>query len=362
MPRLTRVWFPLLLSASLVGIAACGDSTGQEETVELSPVRVVEAVHGPSAPSIRTNGMLANEDEIRLSFKVTGVIKQLAVNEGDRVRKGQKLAEIEQAEINAQVEQAQQSHEKARRDLERGERLYADKVISLEQLQDLRTQTALSEAALNSAKFNWSYATIVAPHDGTVLRRLAEARELVQAGAPILVLGSQDKGFVVRTGLADREIVQVKLGDEAQIRLDALPGHNLSGRVTEVSGAADSNSGMFGIEVSLHPVDLPLKSGLVAKLTIVPSTARIGARVYVPIGAIVEGSGRKAQVFVLDQKHARRREVEVAFIEGDRVALVDGIRAGERVITDGAQYLEDGEEVRIAEPVASAVVAQGAQP
>lgn len=352
MLRLSRVLSPLLLSASLIGIAACGNSAGQEERVELAPVRAVTAEPGPSAPSIRTNGMLANEDEIRLSFKVTGVIKQLPVNEGDRVRKGQKLAEIEQAEINAQVEQARQSHEKARRDLERGERLYADKVISLEQLQDLRTQTAMMAAALNSAKFNWSYATIVAPHDGTVLRRLAEERELVQAGAPILVLGAQEKGFVVRTGLADREIVQVKIGDEAQVRLDALPDQTLRGRVTEVSGAADANSGMFGIEVSLDPVDLPLKSGLVAKLTIVPSTAKVGERVYVPIGAIVEGSGRKAQVFVLDQNHARRREVEVAFIEGDRVALADGLKVGEQVITDGAQYLEDGEEVAIAEPVA----------
>lgn len=352
MPRLSRVLSPLLLTASLVVIAACGNSAGQEERVELALVRVVEAAIGPSAPSIRTNGLLANEDEIRLSFKVAGVIKQLAVNEGDRVRKGQKLAEIEQAEINAQVEQAQQSHEKARRDLERGERLYGDKVISLEQLQDLRTQTALTEAALNSAKFNWSYATIVAPHDGTVLRRLAEERELVQAGAPILVLGAQDKGFVVRTGLADREIVQVKLGDEAHIRFDALPGQALSGKVTEVSGAADANSGMFGIEVSLDPVDLPLKSGLVAKLTVIPSTAKVGERVYVPIGAIVEGTGRKAQVFVLEQKHARRREVEVAFIEGDQVALAAGLRAGEQVITDGAQYLDDGEEVSIVPPVA----------
>ena len=108
------------------------------------------------------------------------------------------------------------------------------------------------------------------------------------AGTPILVIGAQHKGFVVRTGLADREIVQVKIGDEAKIRLDALPGQTLHGRVTEVSGAADTGSGMFGIEVSLDPMDLPLKSGLVAKLTVVPSSASAGSRVYVPIGAIVE--------------------------------------------------------------------------
>jgi RND family efflux transporter MFP subunit len=281
------------------------------------------------------------------------VIRRLAVTEGERVRKGQKLAEIEQAEINAQVEQARQAHEKARRDLERGERLYADKVISLEQLQDLRTQTAMAEAALNSAQFNWNYAAIIAPRDGTVLRRLAEERELVNAGTPVLVLGAQDKGFVVRTGLADREIVQVKLGDSAQIRLDALPDATLTGRVTEVASAADPATGMFRIEVSVDPVDLPLKSGLVAKLTILPSSAKAGALVYVPIAAIVEGNGRTARVFVLDKDHARRRDVEVAFIEGESVALNGGLEAGEQVITDGAQYLEDGEQVTTAEPLAA---------
>lgn len=351
MTRLFSVLPPALLSLSLLGIAGCNSTADDQQPVELARVRVAQAVTGPAAPSIRTNGLLANEDEIRLSFKVGGVIRHLSATEGQQVRKGQKLAEIEQAEVNAQVEQAAQAHEKARRDVERGERLYADKVISLEQLQDLRTNLAVNEAALNSAKFNWSYAAIVAPHDGTVLRRLAEERELVQAGSPILVLGAKDKGFVVRTGLADREIVQVKLGDAAQIRLDALPGKTLGGKVTEVSGAADTGSGMFGIEVSLDATDLPLKSGLVAKLTIVPSTAKAGERIYVPIGAIVEGNGRTARVFVLDQKHVRQREVEVAFIEGEAVALNTGLEAGEQVITDGAQYLEDGEEITLAEPL-----------
>ena len=247
--------------------------------------------------------------------------------------------------MNAQVEQARQAAEKAARDVARGERLYADKVISLEQLQDLRTQAAMAEAGLNSARFNWSYAAIVAPRDGTVLRRLAEERELVAAGAPIVVLGAQDRGFVVRAGLADREIVQVRLGDAVHVRLDALPDASLEGKVTEIASAADRASGLFDVEVGIEGAALPLKSGLVAKLTIVPSSANAGSRVYVPIGAIVEGDGRSARLFVLDKDSARRRDVEVAFIEGAAVALASGVEAGEHVITDGAQYLEDGERV-----------------
>jgi multidrug efflux pump subunit AcrA (membrane-fusion protein) len=74
--------------------------------------------------------------------------------------------------------------------------------------------------------------------------------------------------------------------------------------------------------------------------------------VYAPISAVVEGDGRTARVFVLDQQRARRRDVEVDFIEGERVALASGLEAGEQVITDGAQYLEDGESVEIVDALA----------
>lgn len=344
----------VLALTSIVIVTGC-NSTAEDASATATPVRVAAAFDGPAAPSIRTNGMLVNKDEIRLSFKVGGVIKHMGVREGERVHKGQRLAEIELTEVNAQVEQARQAHEKAKRDAERGERLYADQVISLEQLQDLRTQTAVAAAALNSARFNSSYASIIAPRDGTVLRRLAEERELVAAGNPVLVLGAQDRGFVVRAGLADREIVQIKLGDSAQVRLDALPDAKIAGKVTEVASGADPASGMFMVEVALDAGELPLKSGLVAKITITPSTANSGSRVYVPIAAIVEGDGRRASVFVLDQDRVHRREVEVAFIENETVALTGGLRTGEQIVTDGALYLEDGEQVAVqpaAEPKA----------
>lgn len=342
-PALARVLFA---AASAIAFTGCSGKA-EQATVAPTPVRVAQSYTGPAAPTIRTNGLLVNKDEIRLSFKVGGVIRRLAAHEGDHVREGQLLAEIEQTEVNAQVEQARQAYEKAQRDLERGERLHADQVISLEQLQDLRTQAAVSQAALKSAQFNSSYASIVAPRSGTVLRKLAEERELVAAGSPILVLGAQDQGYVVRAGLADREIVQVRLNDAAHVRLDALPDVTLTGKVTEIASAADPASGMFNIEVLLDPTAQPLKSGLVAKLSIVPSAARASELVYVPIAAIVEGNGRRASVFVLDGEHARRREVEVAFIEDTSVALNSGVQAGEQIVTDGSLYLEDGELVAV---------------
>ncbi len=90
--------------------------------------------------------------------------------------------EIELTEVNSEVEQARQLADKAKRDVERGERLYQDQVISLEQLQDLRTQASVAQAQLKGAEFNRGYAVITAPGDGVVLRKLSEERELAPAG------------------------------------------------------------------------------------------------------------------------------------------------------------------------------------
>jgi hypothetical protein len=101
------------------------------------------------------------------------------------------------------------------------------------------------------------------------------------------------------------------------------------------------------IEVAIDDRRLPLKSGLVAKLEIEPASAAAAARIYVPISAIVEGDGNRASVFVLERDRARRREVEIAFIEARGVALISGVTQGEQVVTEGAQYLEDSEQVAV---------------
>jgi membrane fusion protein, multidrug efflux system len=336
-------------------LGACGTRAEETATPEATPVRVRPATTGPATPVIQTNGTIETKDEMRLSFKTTGVIRAIHVQEGETVTAGQKLAEIELAEINAQVEQARALADKAQRDLERGERLYADQVISLEQLQDLRTQAALQQAQLKAVRFNRGYSVIEAPRDGVVLRKLAEERELVPAGQPVLTVGARDRGYVVRAALADREIVQLQLGDPAEIRMDAYPGRTLPGTLVEIGSAADERTGMFTIEVRIDSSPVQLASGLVAKLNLHPSSSRQSVLTYVPIGAVVEGDGDRASVFVVDGEFARRRAVKVAFIVPDAVAIADGLAAGERVVTDGALYLEDGERISVVQDASKVV-------
>jgi len=346
----------LVVVTYAAALSGCSASTA-EAAPHHTPVRVAAATEGPATPAIQTNGAVANKDEIRLSFKVAGVIKSIHVEEGQAVHAGERLAEIEQTEIDAQLEQARALAEKAQRDLARGERLYADEVISLEQLQDLRTVAATARAQLQGVQFNRGYSVITAPADGVVLRKLAQVRELVPAGQAVLIVSAHGRGYVVRAALSDRELVTLALGDPAEVRLDAYAGRVLHGSLSEIAGAADDKTGLFPVEVRLESPPPALASGLVAKLRLLPAAGRTHSLTYVPIGAVVEGSGDAASVFVVEGTHARRREVRVAFIDPSGVALAAGITPGERVVTDGALYLEDHDPVEI---VAAAAPAAGA--
>ncbi len=350
-----RILLPLLLASALAtSLGACShaESTVAEKP---TPVRIAAATRGPATPPIFATGQVASQDETRLSFKLGGVVRRIAVQEGDEVKQGQRLAEIELAEVGAQVEQARQLADKAQRDLERGERLHADQVISLEQLQDLRTQASVARAGLKSAQFNLGFSTIVAPRDGVVLRKLVEEREQVAPGAPVLVLSSREGGYVVKLALADREVVQLKLGDPAEVRMDAYPGRVFQAKVSEISRAAEARSGLFPVEVRLEPPQLALASGLVAKVALSPASSREGSLTYVPIAAVVEGDRDRASVFVLANDRAKRRPVRVAFIAAEQVALAEGLAPGETIVTDGALYLQDDERIAIVQDPAKAV-------
>jgi RND family efflux transporter MFP subunit len=339
--------------ASLL-LAACGRSPAPmpapASARDAAPVRAatVESVQVGSA--VRSVGLLVPRDEFRLSFKVGGLVDRIAVDVGDPVRKGQLLAVIKRAEVDAAVAQASEAAEKARRDLERGRRLRADEVATEEQVQDLTTAYNVARSNLETARFNAQFARIDAPGDGVVLQRLAEENEIVQAGQPVLVVGATTDGWIVRTALADRDAVRVNVGDAATVSFDAFPGRAFPGHVTRVGSSADPMTGTFEVEVEVMPEGARFARGLVAKLSLAikdgPSSA---AQTVVPVTAIVDASGDVATVYVLDAREsvARRKQVTVGQIVGDRIVVVAGLVAGERVITDGAAWLADGKPVRL---------------
>ncbi|HEX9207591.1 MAG TPA: efflux RND transporter periplasmic adaptor subunit [Steroidobacteraceae bacterium] len=341
------------LAALAASLAGCGSDDKPAAPRESAPaaVRAEPVASVAAAHQTRAVGTLAPRDEIRLAFKVGGVVERVNVDSGATVRKGQVLAELKRAEIDATVAQAVEAAEKARRDLERGRRLRADEVATEEQVENLTTAYNVAQANLRAARFNAQYARIDAPVDGIVFERLVEGGELVQAGQPVVVLGSTDSGWVVRIGLADRDVMRVEPGMPADVKFDAYPGKVFAGKVTRIGAAADRMTGTFEVEVEVRPEGVRFARGLVAKveLPLVDQADTAATATVVPISALVDADGRHGTVYVLDASGgvARRRDVTLGPVLGERIVVTTGLSVGESVVTDGAAWLTDGRAVRV---------------
>ncbi len=330
-------------------LAACGHRANapQESANTLRPVRVATVTTAPLNDAVRAVGLLGPKDEARLAFKLGGVIEAIHVEEGAAVKAGQVLAYLRQTEVASGVEQARQTASKAERDLNRGKALYADGVATEEQVQDLTTAYQLASASLRATEFNSSYARIVAPADGVVLRKLAQPNELVQAGQPVLVVGGGSRGWVVRLGLADRDRVRFQLGDSARLDFDAFPGQSFEGRISNLASSADPATGTFTVEVQVEPGAARFVQGLVARVSLRPRAGAVGR--VVPVSALIEANGNEASVFVFDPARSivHRVTIRLGRLHDRDVEVVDGLAAGAEVVIDGAAYLANGEAVRL---------------
>jgi len=345
-------WMVVSVVAAVVLLGACGaEEKSAAPDAQPAAVRAVPVASVAVTAQTRAVGVLAPRDEIRLAFKVGGVVDSVRVESGDIVRKGQVLAELKRAEVDATVSQAAEGVEKARRDLERARQLRIDEVATEEQVQDLTTAYSVARSNLDAARFNARFARIEAPVDGIVFERMIESGELVQPGQPVVVVGSTDSGWVVRVGLADRDVVRMEPGASAQVTFDAFPGRTFAGKVTRIGAAADRATGTFEVEVGVDPQGARFARGLVAKVALplsqLPNVAP--SATVVPITALVEADGQRATVYVLDRERnvARRKDVTPGPLLGGPVIVTVGLVAGEPVITDGAAWLTDGRSVRV---------------
>jgi RND family efflux transporter MFP subunit len=337
------------VALALAGTAGCGTGHTQDApaAARAVAVRVAPIERGERARPVRGTGTLALKSEVRASFKVGGIVLSISVDEGAPVRRGQVLATLRTTEIDAAVEQARQALTKAERDRERLARLVTDRAATGTQLDDATTGVEVARAQLRAAEFNRAHAVIRAPADGRVLRRMAEPDELVGAGQPVLLLGGDAGGWVLRVGLADREVVQLATGDAAELVFPAWPAAPpLRGTVTELASAATPPLGTYEVELRVEPADRPLRAGLVAHAAIEPRARERVA--LVPALALRDGVGRRAAIWVPRAGgRVERRTVEVAFFDGDRAAIRGGLDGVERVITDGAAYLTEASAIEV---------------
>lgn len=309
--------------------------------VKLSPVEAETR----SEP-IRVAGTVASSEEARLSFKIGGIVSRVFVREGQAVRKGQLLAVLDMTEIDAQVNQARFSAEKSERDMKRVQNMLKDTAATLEQLQNATTGNDLAQQNLKIARFNQSYAKIISPIDGTVTRKQFNEGEFAGPGTPGLVITSSRRNdWVMRLNVSDKDWARLKIGDKANVQLDAYPEETFTGTVTNLAQSADPVSKLYQTEVKINPAGKRFATGLYGKAELISSQNRQYA--VIPVEAVIEGNGNKGFVFVNENGRAKRLPITIGYLDGEKVLVSQGLENVKEVITSGSAFLTDSATLQI---------------
>ncbi len=343
----------LLFLAAGALLAGCGGPKAAAVKPPPPAVEVVEITAPQGDGDVTATGALKRRREMTLSFRIPGVITALRVDDGDTVRQGQPIADLDPAAVEAKLRQTAADLQRAKRDAARFAQLVERGAISRQQAEAQDTAVSDAQAAYDAAAFDRRWARLVAPASGVVLTRTAQVGEVVQPGQAVVTLADDGSPLVLRAPLSDRDIGRVKLGAAARVTLDSDPGQVLTGSVSRIGQRAGPQSGAIEIEITL-PARPGLRSGLIARAAITPSGGAAGGHpgyARAPAETVLEANGASAFVLRYDAatRTAVRTPVRFGGFDGDS-ALLAGLPPGTRLITAGAGYVADGETVSVIDP------------
>lgn len=383
----------VVLAIIVVASVRSGGPKGEKVYVTPAASRPIESV-------VTASGQVDPKVKVNLSAHVIGKIEKLYFVEGNPVRKGQKLVELEKQAFIAQRDRARAELGNRRIEVQRARTALANAQLAYRRAQSLRqqgiqaqelldraqlelsnAQAALASAeegvrqataTLTQAQDDLSRTTLVSPIDGKVVQLNAHEGEVVitgtmnNPGSVIAVIADLSQ-ILVEAEVGETEVVGIRIGQGARIKVDAVAGHEYKGRVAEIGSSATvrqaAGSGMryFKVKVAFEDPDDRLRPGMTSQVSIVTST--LGNAIAVPIQAVVErvpgakeddeedeDAPKKKYVFLSRDGKARMVEVTAGISDATHIAIVSGVKAGDPVITGPfrtLKKLKDGAAVTV---------------
>ncbi|HUL54311.1 MAG TPA: efflux RND transporter periplasmic adaptor subunit [Opitutaceae bacterium] len=328
-------------------LAGCGRHESPESSASLPPVRVrVATVRVEEMPGlIEVTGTVRPVQRAQLAAKVMGAIADLPVSLGQRVKAGDLLVQISAGEISARVLQAQAQLNQARRDLDRERDLLAKNASTPDMVKGLEDRFAMAEAMEREAEVMLGYATVRAPFDGVVARKLASAGDLAAPGQPLLELEGTSE-FQVEAGIPDSLAARLAPGAELAVAVPAT-GATFTGALVEVSSAADPATRTVTVKLAV-PAGTPVGSGQYARVQ-VPGAP---VRALLAPAAAVATLGQLERVFVVNDHRAVLRFVKSGATRGaagqQDVEILAGLADGDQIVVSPPAGLQEGQPLEIA--------------
>jgi membrane fusion protein (multidrug efflux system) len=327
--------------------APAGQASGpaRAPAVEVSRVEVTRLTDDAQAV-----GSLRSRQSVVLRPEVSGRVTQLNFRDGDRVRRGQLLVQLDDQLPLAQLQQAQAELSIAQANHKRNQELVAQGFISQRSVDESAANLQVSQAKLALARATAARLRIVAPFDGIAGIRNISVGDYLKDGADIVNIEDMDAIFV-DFRLPERFQTKIQRGQTAYVDLDALPGRKYAAVVQAIDPLVDANGRSVGVRACIDNRHLQLRPGMFARITAVFGE-RDNARV-IPEEAIVPQAGKQTVIRLIDgpdqdTRIAQRVEVKVGIRRPGRVEILEGLQPGDLVVTAGQQRVQkDGMPVRI---------------
>ena len=218
-------------------------------------------------------------------------------------------------------------------------------MATLEQYQNARSAYELALSKKQIADFNFRHSRIRAPSDGKVQKILMEANEITGPGHPVLLFASTAGDWVVRVALTDKDVVKLSLGDSANVTMDAFPGIHFPAEVSELGAIADPVTGTYEAELLILRLEPRFRTGFMARAEIFPRETQHGW--YVPLQALLDASDNRAYVYLVREGRAVRQEIRTGNITGKGIIVLEGLKSGDRVVTEGNRYLDQDSRLKV---------------
>jgi RND family efflux transporter MFP subunit len=351
-PRSKTPWIALGLLV-LAGAGVGGwvwHKNGRVAEVETGLVRLVGS--GDTGAILSASGYILADRKADVSSRMFGTLEWVGIEVGSKVKKGDVIGRIANADIAAQVEEAKAALVDADREYQRWKAVIEKGLEPKEKLDRAETQLQLARARLKGAEASLEYTLIRAPFDGVVVRRTAQAGENIGPAGGVAVGGSlctliDRDSLEMVADVNETNISKVKVGQRAEVAAEARPDRKYKGDVRQIVPTADRTKGIVQVKIRLQNLDDLLLPEMAARASFLREGAEAGAprRLIAPKGAVRDRGGRKV-VFLYESGKVRMQPVEIGAEGEDGTEILRGLQSGEDVVTGGA-VVEDGAEVRI---------------
>jgi RND family efflux transporter MFP subunit len=301
-------------------------------------VTLVRPTRGPAVEAVYATGLVEPTLEIRISPRAPGRIVELKVDEGSVVKKGDLLARLEDADLQASVNELQARIGYAKSQFDRNSELKRAGLVAQDAVDQARTEYEAARASLKRAQEQLRFMSLVAPSEGHITRRDGEIGEYIPANQVIFYMAGPAP-LRVTADVDEEDVPRVQPGLRVVMRADAFPDRIFEGIVDQVTPRGDPVARSYRVRVGLVG-DPPLKIGMTIETNMI--VAQRQNALLVPSSSVSDG-----RVWIAENKHAHLRPVQTGVVGPDKTEIRSGLSDRAWVIAQPPEGLKDGQRIQV---------------